>query len=134
MTPVKTGGRGGRSGGRGSSQGSRPAGAGKLHSPIRAKIIKPLIQSAEHKERDEDATRLVPLGGLEEIGRNMSYVEHKDEIVVIDMGIQFPEEETPGIDFIIPNVDYLAPKKANIRGLGLTDAHLDHVCAHPYPI
>src|SRR3989338_5276209 len=134
MTPVKTGGRGGRSGGRGSSQGSRPAGAGKLHSPIRAKIIKPLIQSAEHKERDEDATRLVPLGGLEEIGRNMSYVEHKDEIVIIDMGIQFPDEETPGIDFIVPNVESLIPKRGNIRGVVLTHAHFDHIGAVPYLI
>ncbi|OGY60322.1 MAG: hypothetical protein A3B23_00240 [Candidatus Colwellbacteria bacterium RIFCSPLOWO2_01_FULL_48_10] len=89
-----------------------------------------------HKKapQNENATRLVPLGGLEEIGRNMSFVEHKDEIVIIDMGIQFPEEETPGIDFIIPNVDYLAPKKANIRGLVLTHAHFDHVGAIPYLI
>jgi len=83
-------------------------------------------------QHNPEVTRLVPLGGLEEIGRNMSFVEHKDEIVIIDMGIQFPEEETPGVDFIIPNIEYLVPKKANIRGLVLTHAHFDHVGAIPY--
>ncbi len=80
----------------------------------------------------EETVRLVPLGGLEEIGRNMSFIEYKDEIVVIDMGIQFPEEETPGIDFIIPNVSCLIPKKENIRGIVLTHAHFDHIGALPY--
>lgn len=84
--------------------------------------------------RNEEATRVVPLGGLEEIGRNMAFVEHKDEIVIIDMGIQFPEDETPGIDYIIPNVDYLAPRKENIRGIVLTHAHFDHIGAIPYLI
>ena len=59
--------------------------------------------------------RLIPLGGLEEIGRNMAYLEYKDEIVIIDMGLQFPEEETPGIDYIIPNIESLEPKKKNIN-------------------
>jgi len=80
----------------------------------------------------EETVRLVPLGGLEEIGRNMSFIEYKDEIVVIDMGIQFPEEETPGIDFIIPNVSSLIPKRENIRGIVLTHAHFDHIGALPY--
>ena len=76
--------------------------------------------------------KLVPLGGLEEIGRNMSFLEYKNEIVIIDMGIQFPEEETPGIDFIIPNTACLEKKKANIKGLILTHGHFDHVGAIPY--
>src|SRR3990167_7300698 len=80
----------------------------------------------------EDSLRLVPLGGLEEIGRNMSFLEYKDEIVIIDVGIQFPEEETPGIDYIIPNVTYLEPKKQNIHGLIFTHGHYDHVHALPY--
>lgn len=90
------------------------------------------IQQKHSKEID--GTKLVPLGGLEEIGRNMSFIEHKDEIVIIDMGIQFPEDETPGIDFIIPNIECLIPKKANIRGIVLTHAHFDHVGAIPYLI
>ncbi|MBI4119401.1 MAG: ribonuclease J [Parcubacteria group bacterium] len=78
------------------------------------------------------ALRFVPLGGLEEIGRNMMFFEYKNEIVIIDMGIQFPEEETPGIDFIIPNVSYLESRKQNIRGVILTHGHYDHIGAIPY--
>lgn len=135
MTPTKTEGSkshraGGRSGTGGRGGGHRAPQASKMHSPLKAKVIKTHLK----KEGDEEATRLVPLGGLEEIGRNMSYAEHKDEIVIIDMGIQFPEEETPGIDFIIPNIESLIPKKANIRGVVLTHAHFDHIGAVPYLI
>lgn len=83
---------------------------------------------------NEEAVRLIPVGGLEEIGRNMSIVEYRDEIIVIDAGIQFPEDTTPGIDFIIPNVEYLAQKKDKIRALVLTHAHFDHIGAIPYII
>lgn len=80
----------------------------------------------------EEPVRLVPLGGLEEIGRNMMFLEYKNEILIIDMGLQFPEEETPGIDFIIPNVSYLEAKKKNIRGIIITHGHLDHIGGIPY--
>jgi len=66
------------------------------------------------KPLDKDTVRWVALGGLEEIGRNMMFFEYRDEILIIDGGLQFPEEETPGIDYIIPNVNYLAAKKKNI--------------------
>ncbi len=85
------------------------------------------------KERDE-VLRVVPLGGLEEVGRNMIYLEYKDEIVVIDMGLQFPEEETPGIDYIIPNIASLEPKRKNIRAVIITHGHYDHIGAIPYLI
>lgn len=75
-----------------------------------------------------------PLGGLEQIGQNCSFFEYNDEIIVIDVGIQFPEEETPGIDYIIPNVTYLEPKNKNIRGIILTHGHYDHIHALPYLI
>ncbi|MDP3974764.1 MAG: ribonuclease J [Candidatus Jorgensenbacteria bacterium] len=79
-----------------------------------------------------DAVRFVALGGLEEIGRNMMFFEHKDEIIVIDMGLQFPEEFTPGIDYIIPNVTYLEAKKKNIKAIIITHGHYDHIGAVPY--
>src|SRR3989344_1780660 len=89
-------------------------------------------QKKEPVVPQHDALRFVPLGGLEEIGRNMMFFEHKDEIVIIDMGFQFPEEETPGIDYIIPNISYLESKKQNIKAVILTHANLDHVGAVPY--
>ena len=81
-----------------------------------------------------DFVRLVPLGGLEEIGRNMSYIEYKDDIIIIDMGFQFPEEDTPGIDYIIPNIEELRPKKDKIRAVVITHGHMDHIGAIPYLI
>ncbi len=81
-----------------------------------------------------DELKFVPLGGMEEVGRNCSYFEYKDEIVIVDVGIQFPEEETPGIDFIIPNVSSLEPKKKNVRGILLTHGHYDHIAAIHYVI
>jgi len=86
------------------------------------------------EEVKEIPLRFVPLGGLEEIGRNCYFFEYKDEIVIIDMGIQFPEEETPGIDYIIPNITYLQEKKQNIRGILLTHGHYDHIAAIHYLI
>lgn len=76
--------------------------------------------------------RVIPLGGVEEIGRNMTVVEYKDDIVVIDAGLQFPEEETPGIDYIIPNTQYLESRKSRIRCLIISHGHLDHIGAIPY--
>src|SRR3989338_8362684 len=84
------------------------------------------------KPLDKDTVRWVALGGLEEIGRNMMFFEYRDEILIIDGGLQFPEEETPGIDYIIPNVNYLAAKKKNIKGMIITHAHYDHIGALPY--
>ncbi|MSR73745.1 MAG: MBL fold metallo-hydrolase, partial [Candidatus Pacebacteria bacterium] len=80
----------------------------------------------------EPVLKYVPLGGLEEIGRNCMFFENDDSIVVIDMGLQFPEDSTPGIDYIIPNVKYLESKKEKIRALIITHGHYDHIGAIPY--
>lgn len=76
--------------------------------------------------------KYVPLGGLEEIGRNCMFIEQDDAIVIIDMGLQFPEDSTPGIDYIIPNTTYLESKKEKIRALIITHGHYDHIGAIPY--
>ncbi len=75
--------------------------------------------------------RIIPLGGQEEVGRNMTVFEYGDDIVIIDMGMQFPEEDMPGIDYIVPNVDYLKGKEDKIRGVLFTHGHLDHIGAAP---
>ncbi|MCK5415849.1 ribonuclease J [Candidatus Parcubacteria bacterium] len=76
--------------------------------------------------------KVIVLGGLEEVGRNMSLIEYEQEIIIIDMGIQFPEEDMPGIDYIIPNIEYLKGKESWIKGVVITHGHLDHIGAIPH--
>jgi ribonuclease J len=75
--------------------------------------------------------RIIPLGGCEEVGRNMTVFEYGNDIVILDMGLQFPEEDMPGIDYVIPNVEYLKGKEKNIRGVVFSHGHLDHIGAAP---
>jgi len=76
--------------------------------------------------------KVMVLGGLEEVGRNCTLLEYGNDIIIIDMGVQFPEEDMPGIDLIIPNMSYLKGKEKNIRGVIITHGHLDHIGAIPY--
>jgi ribonuclease J len=78
------------------------------------------------------ALRVIPLGGLEEVGRNMTILEYEKSIIIIDAGFGFPEEDMPGIDYTIPNVEYLKNKKDWIKGLFITHGHYDHIGAIPY--
>lgn len=76
--------------------------------------------------------RIIPLGGLDEVGKNMMVLEYDRDIVIIDMGFQFPEEDMLGIDYVIPDVSYLMDKINRIRGVVITHGHLDHIGAIPY--
>ncbi len=89
-------------------------------------------RTQQNIEPGEDTLKIIPLGGLGEIGKNMSLLEYKDDILVIDAGFKFPDEDHLGIDYIIPNTEYLERKRQNIRGLILTHGHMDHVGALPY--
>ncbi|PIS14340.1 ribonuclease J [Candidatus Shapirobacteria bacterium CG09_land_8_20_14_0_10_39_12] len=100
--------------------------------PVKTVGRKPIHGEVKVKGTGEEPVRFAALGGLEEIGRNMMFFEYKDEILIIDVGLQFPEEETPGIDYIIPNVSYLELKKRNIKGIIITHGHYDHIGAIPY--
>jgi len=79
-----------------------------------------------------DNVRIIPLGGVEEVGKNMYVVEYGDDIVIIDAGFGFTSEETPGVDYILPNTQYLEERKEKIRGVVITHGHLDHIGGIPY--
>ena len=76
--------------------------------------------------------KIIPLGGLNEIGKNMTVYEHGGEMIVVDCGLAFPSDDMYGIDLIIPDVSYLVKNKSRIRGLFITHGHEDHIGAIPY--
>ena len=71
--------------------------------------------------------RIVPLGGLDEIGKNITLYEYGDDMFLVDCGMSFPDEETPGIDIVIPDFSYVIKNKDKIKGLVLTHGHEDHI-------
>jgi ribonuclease J len=89
------------------------------------------VVKAEAPVKKGTTLKIIPIGGCEEVGRNMTVFEYGNDIVVLDMGIQFPEEDMPGIDYIIPNPDYLKGKEKNIKGVIFSHGHLDHIGAAP---
>ncbi|HSQ88366.1 ribonuclease J, partial [Romboutsia sp.] len=81
---------------------------------------------------DNSNVRIIPLGGLGEIGKNITAIEYKDEIIVIDGGVSFPDEDMYGVDLVIPDIKYLLENKEKVKGMFLTHGHEDHIGAIPY--
>ena len=109
--------------------------AGRSHLPPRQGARRPFPQKREDDvvpPLHNDTVRILTLGGVEEVGKNMTAIEFRNEIIIVDMGFQFKEESTPGIDYILPNTKYLEERKGKIRAVVITHGHLDHTGGIPY--
>lgn len=100
----------------------------QTQKPRSAQRAKPAVRTV----KKDGKLKIMLLGGAEEVGRNMTVIEYENDIIIIDMGLQFPDEDMPGIDYIIPDITYLKGKEKNIRGVIITHAHLDHIGGIPH--
>ena len=82
--------------------------------------------------KEKGKLRIIPLGGLNEIGKNLTVLEYANDIIIVDCGLGFPDEDMPGIDLVIPDIAYLEANSEKIRGMVLTHGHEDHIGAIPY--
>lgn len=110
---------------------------GMRHKNVRRQGQRPIAEKKPHDiipPIEEGVIRIIPLGGVEEVGRNMTAIEYGNDIIVVDCGIQFTDAETPGVDYILPNTRYIEERKDRIRALVITHGHLDHIGGIPYII
>lgn len=86
----------------------------------------------KEKRKNESGVKIIPLGGLEQIGMNITAFEYEDSIIVVDCGLSFPEDEMLGIDLVIPDVTYLKENRDKVKGFIITHGHEDHIGSLPY--
>ena len=107
--------------------------AGKAVSTWQTGIMKSLYENlSEPAPLEDGALRVIPLGGLGEVGRNMNVLEYRGKLLVVDCGVLFPEETQPGVDLILPDFSWIEDRMDDVVGLVLTHGHEDHIGAVPY--
>ena len=102
--------------------------AKKVSKPIVEKRLISPATSGLKRER----LKIIPLGGLEEIGKNMTVFEYENEMFLLDCGVAFPEDDLLGVDLVIPDITYLEKNKEKLKGMVITHGHEDHIGAIPY--
>ncbi len=113
-------------------RGQRPTTNEAKQPPHRPSLPKQTALPPIRVTAKKGVMRIIPMGGLNEVGQNMMIFEYENDIIIVDMGFLFPDNDMLGIDYIIPDITYLEQRRQNIRAVIITHAHLDHIGAIPY--